>query len=115
MTLLILILALIFAILAVIFAVQNPAIVAITFYGYSVEGSLALVILISVGIGIIIGALILTPGAIKRGFELRSHRRKVGGLEKSLEKSLEEQKDKIAKAEHIISMYDPSSEGSEKK
>jgi uncharacterized integral membrane protein len=111
MTLLISILALVFAILAVIFAAQNPTIVTITFYGYRVEGSLALLILVSVGIGIIIGALILTPGVIKRSFELRSHRRKMGGLEKSLE----EQKDKIAKAEHIISIYDPPSEGPDKK
>jgi uncharacterized integral membrane protein len=111
MTLLTLILAVIFAILAVIFASQNPAIVAITFYGYSVEGSLAVVILIYVGIGILIGALILAPGAIKRSLELRRHRRKMGGLEKTLE----EQNDKIAKAEHIITMYNPASEGSDKK
>ena len=111
MTLLTLILALIFAILAVIFATQNPLVVTISFYGFSVEGSLAAVILISVGIGIIIGALILAPGAIKRGLELRSHRRRVGGLEKTLD----EQKDKIAKAEHIISIYDPPSDDSGKK
>lgn len=111
MTLLILILALIFAIMAVIFASQNPTIVTISFYRYSVEGSLAVVILLSVMIGIIIGTLIMTPGAVKRILELRSHRRKVGGLEKSLE----EQKDKIAKAEHILSIYEPPSESPEKK
>jgi len=111
MTLVTLILALVFAILAVIFASQNPTFITISFYGYSVEGSLAVVILIAVGIGVIIGALIMTPGAIKRSFDLSSHRRKVGGLEKLLE----EQKDKIAKAEHTISIYDPPSEGSEKK
>jgi len=108
MTLLTLILALIFAILAVIFASQNPEVVTISFYGFAIEGSLAVVILISVGIGVVIGALILTPGAIKRGLELRSHRKKVGGLEKTLD----EQKDKIAKAEHILSIYDPPSEDS---
>lgn len=111
MLLLTLILALVFAILAVIFASQNPTIVTISFYGYSVEGSLAVIILIAVGIGVIIGALIMAPGAIKRGLELRSHRRKVGGLEKTLG----EQKDKIAKAEHILSVYEPSSEDSDKK
>ena len=111
MTLLTLILALIFAILAVIFASQNPEVVTISFYGYSVEGSLAVVILISVGLGIIIGALIMAPGAIKRGLELRSQRRKLGGLEKTLE----EQNDKIAKAEHILTMYNPPSEGTDKK
>ena len=110
MTLLTLILALVFAILAVIFASQNPMIVTVSFYGYSVDGSLALFILLAVTIGIIIGALMMTPGALKRSFELRGHRKKLGGLEKTLE----EQKDRIAKAEHIISIYDPPSEDSEK-
>jgi uncharacterized integral membrane protein len=111
MTLLTLILALVFAIMAVIFASQNPTVVTISLYGYRVEGSLALIILISVGIGVIIGALIMTPGAIKRAFELRNHRRKVGGLEKTLE----DQNDKIAKAEHILTLYNPPSEGADKK
>lgn len=111
MTLLASILAVIFAILAVIFASQNTAAVTITFYGYSLDGSLASIILLSVGCGLIIGVLIMTPGAIKRGLELRSERRKMGGLEKTLE----EQNDKIAKAEHILTMYNPPSEGSDNK
>jgi uncharacterized integral membrane protein len=111
MTLLTLILTLVLAILAAIFAAQNPTVVTVAFYGYRVQGSLAVIILIAVGIGVIIGALILTPGVFKRSLELRNHRRKVGGLEKSLE----EQKDKIAKAEHIISVYEPPSEGPDKK
>ena len=110
MVLLSLILALIFAILAVIFASQNSDLVTISFYGFSVEGSLAVVILVSLAIGVIVGALIMAPGAIKRTLELRTHRKKMGGLEKSLE----DQKDKIAKAEHIISIYDPPSEGADK-
>jgi len=110
MTLVTLILALVFAILAVIFASQNPNIVTVSFYGYRVDGSLALFILLSVIIGILIGSLMMAPGAIKRSVELRNHRKKLGGLEKKLE----EQKDKIAKAEHIISIYDPPSEDSKK-
>jgi uncharacterized integral membrane protein len=109
MTLLTLIFVLIFAILAVIFASQNPMIVTISFYGYSVDGSLAVIILIAVIVGIIIGALVMTPGAVKRSFELRSHRKKIGGLEKTLEV----QGEKIAKAERIISTYEPPSEESE--
>ena len=106
-----LILALIFAILAVIFATQNPEVVRLSFYGFNVDGSLAVIILVSLGIGVIIGGLIVMPGSIRRGIELRNQLKKVGGLEKSLE----EQKDKIAKAEHIISIYDPPSEDENKK
>jgi uncharacterized integral membrane protein len=109
MTLLASILAVIFAILAVLFASQNTAVVTLSFYGYRLEGSLASIILFSVGFGLIIGVLIMTPGAIKRGLELRSRRRRMGGLEKTLE----EQNEKIAKAEHILTMYNPPSEGSD--
>lgn len=105
------ILAVVFFILAVIFASQNTAVVALSFYGYSVEGSVAGVILVSLGVGFLIGVLVLAPGAIKRSFELRSHRRKVGGLEKELA----EQNEKIAKAEHILTMYNPASEDTDKK
>ena len=111
MRLFILILALIFAILAVIFATQNPEVVGLSFYGFNVEGSLAVIILVSLGVGVIIGGLIVMPGSIRRGIELRNQLKKVGGLEKSLE----EQKDKIAKAEHIISIYDPPAEDENKK
>ena len=110
MLLLSLILALIFAILAVVFASQNSDPVTISFYGFSVESSLAVVILVSLAIGVIVGALIMTPRVIKRSYELRNNLKKMGGLEKSLE----EQKEKIAKAEHIISIYDPPKEDPEK-
>ena len=104
MTLLILIFVVAFAILAVSFASQNPTIVTVSFYGYNVDVSLAVVILIAVLVGILVSALVMSPGAVKRGFELRSHRKKIGGLEKKID----EQKGKVAKAELIMSMTEPS-------
>jgi uncharacterized integral membrane protein len=101
----------VFFILVVIFASQNPAVVTLSFYGYRVEGSIAAIILISLGMGFLIGVLVLVPGTIKRSLELRSHRRKMGGLEKELA----EQNEKIAKAEHILTMYNPVSQETDKK
>jgi len=87
-----LILALAFAIAAVIFALQNPTVVTVSLFGYPVEGSLALFILIAVSVGILIGVLIMTPGRIKSGLTNARNRKKIG----SLESSLDEHKSKLA-------------------
>ncbi|HSM71008.1 MAG TPA: LapA family protein, partial [Anaerolineales bacterium] len=72
MTILVLILTLAFAIAAVIFALQNPTMITVSLFGYNVDGSLALFILLAVIMGIIIGILVMAPSAVKRSFELRS-------------------------------------------
>jgi len=87
-----LILALAFAIVAVIFALQNPTVVSVALFGYPVEGSLALFILIAVSVGILIGVLIMTPGRIRSGLANARSRKKIG----SLESSLDEHKSKLA-------------------
>ena len=61
-----LILALAFAIVAVIFALQNTAVVTVTFFSLSFEGSLALVILVVVAVGILIGVLVMAPGRLAK-------------------------------------------------
>jgi uncharacterized membrane protein YciS (DUF1049 family) len=92
MTIFILILALILAIVAVTFALQNPLIVTATFFTYSMKGSLALFVLIGVGVGVVIGLLVLAPSAIKNTFQVSGHRQRIGALEKELE----EHKAKVA-------------------
>jgi|SRR5688572_19037487 uncharacterized integral membrane protein len=100
MVILTLVIALAFAILAVIFALANPVIVTMSFFGREVEGSLALFILLAVVLGVVMGMVVMVPGTIKHSLELRNHRKRIDGLEKSLD----EQKAKIAKAERIMSV-----------
>ena len=102
MVVLTLILALAFAILAVIFALENPVIVTMSFFGRAVEGSLALFILLGVILGVIIGMLVMMPGTVRHSLELRNHRRRIGDLEKSLD----EQKGQIAKVGKIEPLRD---------
>ncbi|HEX6269745.1 MAG TPA: LapA family protein [Anaerolineales bacterium] len=97
-----LILALAFAILAVIFALENAVMVTMSFFGTEVEGSLALFILLAVLLGVIIGILVMMPGTVRHSLELRSNRKRIGDLEKSLN----EQKGQIAKAEKIEPLTD---------
>ena len=93
-----LILALAIAIVAVIFALQNTAIVTVTFFSVSFEGSLALVILVAVAVGILIGALVMTPGSIKNRLANVRSRKKIS----SLEASLDEQKYRLAALEKTV-------------
>ena len=90
-----LILALAFAIIAVIFALQNPMMVTVSLFGYPFDGSLALVILVAVAVGILIGVLVMTPGRIKSSLSNARNRKKIG----SLEASLDEHKSKLTEAE----------------
>jgi uncharacterized integral membrane protein len=87
-----LILALTLAIVAVFFALENATMVTVSFFGYAVEGSLALFILAGVGIGLLLGVVFMTPGRIKSGLSNRRSRKKIS----SLESNLEEQKFKLA-------------------
>jgi uncharacterized integral membrane protein len=98
-----LILALVIAILAVFFALENTMMVTVSFFGYGVDGSLALFILIAMGVGVLVGVLIMMPGRIKTGLSNARHRKKIG----SLEASLEEHKARIIEAEKPRDEYPP--------
>ena len=98
-----LILALAIAIVAVFFALENTMIVTVSFFGYAVDGSLALFILIAMGVGALLGILIMIPGRIKSGLSNARHRKKIG----TLETSLEEHKNKLAAMEKLAESASP--------
>jgi len=79
-----LVLALLIAILAVIFALQNTALVAVTFLVWKFEQSLALVLLLAVAAGVLVGLLTLLPANLRQRFQLSGQRKKIEGLEKNL-------------------------------
>ena len=80
-----LIFALVFAALAVAFAIQNPITVTISFLAWKVTGSLSLVLIITLAIGTVIGLLALAPSAIKNSISVSGHRKRIGALEKELD------------------------------
>jgi uncharacterized integral membrane protein len=81
-----LILALIIAVVAVIFAWQNSLLVTVTFFAWKVEGApLSLVLLITLAIGILIGWLFVAPSLVKNSFRASGHRKRIDTLEKELE------------------------------
>jgi lipopolysaccharide assembly protein A len=90
-----LILALVIAIVAVFFALENTMMVTVSFFGNAVDGSLALFILVAMGIGALIGVLIMIPGRIKSSLSNVRSRKKID----TLEASLDEHKAKIVEME----------------
>ena len=87
MTVILLIIGLIVALLAVVFALQNSAPTVVTFLFWPTgEVSLALVLLITFAIGVIAAVLVLLPGIIKRGTQLRGLKKKVSQMDKLVNK-----------------------------
>ena len=80
-----LILALVIAAIAVVFALQNAMTVTISFLAWKVTGSLSLVLLITLIFGTVVGLLVLAPSAIKNTLAVSNHRKRIGLLEKELD------------------------------
>ena len=81
---LILILGIIVAIAAVVFALQNNLPVVVTVALWRFEGSLALVLLVSLGLGALIAGLLSSPSVITRQWALGRLRKQVTDLERQL-------------------------------
>lgn len=78
------ILGVIIAIFAILFAFQNATTVVISLGTWQFEESLALVLLITLGIGITISLLLSTPTIIKRGWINSRQKRKIIDLETNI-------------------------------
>jgi len=76
-----LIVALGIAVLAVLFALQNSMLITISFLSWEISGSLSLVLLATLAIGVLIGLLVLTPSALKKTIKTSSQRKRINALE----------------------------------
>ena len=79
-----LILALILAIIVTIFAVQNNEAVDVSFLTFELNGSLALVLMLTLTVGIIIGILVSAPASLRRRLEISGLKKNVRKMEKDL-------------------------------
>jgi len=85
MAIFILIIILLFAVMAVIFAVQNVEVVPISFLLWQTEGSLALVLLLALVIGVVIGLLVSLPTRIKFSRQMSKRKKEIAGLEGTIQ------------------------------
>jgi len=79
-----LIVGIVFAIVAALFAMQNIAPVTVTVGFWSFEGSLALVLLATLGLGALIAGLVSSPAMIRRQWNVARLTRQVAELEGKL-------------------------------
>ena len=82
-----LIAGIVFAIAAALFAMQNIAPVTVTVGFWSFEGSLALVLLATLGLGALIAGLVTSPAMIRCQWNVKRMTRQVAGLEGKLAES----------------------------
>ncbi len=75
------VIALIIAILAVLFALQNLTTVTITFFLWSIQSSLALVLLVAVTVGVIFSILTSLPGVVRNQWTTSSQKKKLTTIE----------------------------------
>ena len=78
---LLLIFGIAFAIAAVAFALQNNVPVTVSFVFWSFDGSLAMVLLLAIGLGAIIAGLVSSPAVIRGQWAAARLRRQVAALE----------------------------------
>ena len=79
-----LILALLIAVALVLFAVQNAAIVPVSFLTFRFEGSLAFILVVVFAAGFLSGILMSVPSILRKGSAVREQKRKVKQLEDAL-------------------------------
>lgn len=90
---LILIVGIIGAIGAVVFALQNNSPVVVTLALWTFEGSLALVLLVSLGLGALLAGLLSSPAVIRGQWSLGRLRIRVNELERQLAEEQQRQRD----------------------
>lgn len=93
-----LIFALIIAALAVVFALQNTALTTVTFLLWTLNGSLALILLSSLIVGAIVGILVSAPTLIRDKLTIRNQKKRIAELEADFSK----QKSQIEEAQQQI-------------
>jgi len=81
-----LIVAIIVAILAVVFALQNAVPITVSFLTWRFESSLALVLLIALALGILMSLLVSVPSMVKTRKMISSQKKKIRELDTGLQK-----------------------------
>jgi lipopolysaccharide assembly protein A len=83
------IIGLLIGIAAVIFALQNVEVITVTFFSWELTGSLALILMLAIGAGLLVSALLILPESIKNHFRYRSLKKENAKLAEELRKQKE--------------------------
>lgn len=81
---------------AVIFALQNVAVITVTFFSWQLTGSLSLILLLTITSGVLITIFLLLPEFINNYFRYKNLKKE----NKNLEEELRKQKELTVFAKH---------------
>lgn len=84
-----LILGIILGVVAMIFALQNVTLIVVNFFGWHLQGSLALILMMGVLTGILIALLIVLPESITNYFRYKRLLKENANLEEELKRQKE--------------------------
>lgn len=101
-------LALLIAGLAIVFALQNLATVTVSFFFWSFQGSLALVLLLTLAAGVLISLFASLPGLVRGRWITVSQKRKLSTLEtdrNELKRKAEEAEKEVKVLEEQLASY----------
>lgn len=101
---LLLILGIVFTIGAVVFALQNNVAITVTFAIWQFEGSQALVLLLSLGLGVLITCLLSSPTVIRRQWAANRMRRQIADLERKVTELQGRETELLAKVQQSASV-----------
>ncbi len=79
-----LVIVVVIAVLAVFFASYNQVIIQVNLFGYLVQGPTGLFLVITLGIGLLLGVLLMLPSIIGRSWMIMKHKRRVRELEDAI-------------------------------
>ena len=80
-----LIMAIVIAMLVVIFALQNAIPITVSFLTWKFESSLALVLLITIALGVLMSLLVSVPSKIKKMKMILNQKKRIQELESALQ------------------------------
>ncbi len=93
-----LLLGLVLGAVSVVFALQNITTITVVFMTWQIQGSLALIILLAVLTGLLIGFIVCAPEVIKKGLQVASLRKQNAKLNEALQnkgREVEAEKSKL--------------------
>jgi uncharacterized integral membrane protein len=75
-----LVITIVVAVVAVLFASYNHTMTQVNFFGLQVDGEVGLFIIIALGVGILVGVLLMLPSVWRRSWVLTRQRRVIDEL-----------------------------------
>jgi len=75
--------------MAVIFSLQNTAIITVAFFSWQITGSLALILPLAIGTGVLITILLILPESVKNYFRYKNLQNENEKLQEDLRKQKE--------------------------